>query len=67
MSPMFPRDTEKSDAADIRWFAGLAMQAIIVKSASVPDTKSEREEIALWSYRMGQAMLSMEKQLRDHE
>jgi hypothetical protein len=39
------------------------MQSIIEKQASVPDSESEREEIALWSYRMAQAMVATEKML----
>ncbi|MCA9175014.1 MAG: hypothetical protein KDB14_11080 [Planctomycetales bacterium] len=64
--PMFPvPDGAMSDgASDVKWFAGLAMQAIIAKQSTVPDTDAEREEIALWAYRMGQAMTAMEKQLR---
>lgn len=53
----------KPPERDLRWFAGLAMQAIMEKQASVPDSESEREEIALWSYRMAQAMVATEKRL----
>lgn len=48
---------------DLKWYAGLAMQAIIAKHASVPTTESEREEISLWAWRMGQAMLATEKRI----
>ena len=51
-----PKDAQSPGASDVKWFAGLAMQAIITKQATVPDTEVEREEIALWSFRMGQAM-----------
>ena len=66
MSPRNPSEMEPSTSPDInniRWFAGLAMQAIIAKQSSVPDSEVEREEIALWSYRMGQAMLATEARL----
>jgi hypothetical protein len=53
----------ESPVCDLRWLAGLAMQSIIEKQASVPDSESEREEIALWSYRMAQAMVATEKML----
>ena len=48
-APMFPvpNDCQFPGASDIKWFAGLAMQAIIAKQSTVPDTESEREEIAL--------------------
>ncbi|MEZ6097560.1 MAG: hypothetical protein R3E01_01175 [Pirellulaceae bacterium] len=49
---------------DIQWYAGLAMQAIISKQPTVPDTQVEREEISLWAYRMAQAMLATEKRIR---
>jgi hypothetical protein len=39
------------------------MQAIIAKMQTIPDTDSEREEIALWAYRMGQAMVETEQRL----
>ncbi len=64
-TPMFPvpKDAQSPGASDIKWFAGLAMQAIIEKQASTPDTESEREEIALWSWRMAQAMVATEKRI----
>ncbi len=58
-----PKDAQSPGASDIKWFAGLAMQAIIAKQKSVPDTESEREEIALWSWRMAQAMVAMGKHI----
>lgn len=58
------KDVPSIDASDVRWFAGLAMQAIIAKQPTVPDTPSEREEIALWAYRMGQAMVATEERLK---
>ncbi len=62
------RDTRQSEITAVKWYAGLAMQAIITKQDSVPTTESEREEIALWAWRMGQAMVATEKRIRaDHE
>ena len=63
--PMFPvpKDATSSGASDVKWFAGLAMQAIIDKQKTVPDTVAEREEIALWAWRMGQAMVATEKRI----
>ena len=46
------------------WFAGLAMQAIIAKQPDQTDTPIEREEVALWSFRMAEAMIEAEKQLK---
>ncbi len=48
---------------DLKWYAGLAMQAIMAKHANVPTTESEREEISLWAWRMGQAMIATEKRI----
>ena len=50
--------------SDLRWFAGLAMHAIIQKQPTVPDEVAEREEIALWAYRMAQEMVATEDRLR---
>ncbi len=47
----------------IRHFAGLAMQALIAHDGLI-ESKSAREEYALWSYRMAQEMLATEKRLR---
>ena len=65
-APMFPisGDDDVRGLSQVQWFAGLAMQAIIAKQASVPDTEAEREEIALWSIRMGEAMAAKSKQLK---
>lgn len=65
LSPMFPvpKEAQSSGASDVKWFAGLAMQAIIDKQKTLPDTESEREEIALWAWRMGQAMVATEKRI----
>jgi hypothetical protein len=58
-----PKEAQSPGASDTKWFAGLAMQAIIEKQKSVPDSESEREEIALWSWRMAQAMIAMEQRI----
>jgi hypothetical protein len=42
---------------DVSWFAGMAMQAIIARQG-VPRSDAERREVALWSFRMAQAMSS---------
>lgn len=64
-TPMFPvpKEAHSEGASDTKWFAGLAMQAIIGKQKSVPDTEPEREEIALWAWRMGQAMVATERRI----
>lgn len=46
------------------WFAGMAMQAIIAKQPSVTDSEVEREEVALWSFRMAESMIDTEKRLK---
>ncbi len=63
-NPMFPvpRDAESKGISEIKWFAGLAMQAIIIKQG-VPESDSSREEIALWAYRMAQAMTATDKRI----
>ena len=58
-----PKEAQSAGASDIKWFAGLAMQANIEKQKTVPDTVAEREEIALWAWRVGQAMVSTEKRI----
>lgn len=58
-----PSDAASPGASDVKWFAGLAMQAIIEKQKTVPDTVAEREEIALWAWRMGQAMVATEQRI----
>jgi len=55
------KESQSLQISDLKWFTGLAMQAIIAKQASVPDSQAEREEIALWAWRMGQAMMTTEK------
>lgn len=63
-SPMFPvpKDPESKGATDVKWFAGLAMQAMITKEG-VPKSETSREEIALWAFRMGQAMAATDHNL----
>jgi hypothetical protein len=63
-NPMFPvpRDAEARGATDVKWFAGLAMQAIIAKQG-VPESEAARDEIALWAFRMGQAMVGADRRL----
>ena len=60
-------EDKSSPPWDLHWFAGLAMQAIIEKQSAVPDTQTEREEIALWAYRMAQEMIATEKRLHVDE
>ena len=64
-TPMFPvpKDANSPGASEVKWFAGLAMQAIIAKQNSIPDTEAEREEIALWSFRMAQAMVLTDRRI----
>lgn len=50
-------------ASRVQWLAGLAMQSLILRLDSMPDSVAEREEIALWSYRMAQAMQKTEEML----
>ena len=54
-SPMFPvpQSAQTRGATDIKWFAGLA--------------ESAREEIALWAFRMGQAMAAADQRLHASE
>ena len=54
--------TGATDLPATRELAGLAMQALISRQG-IPETESAREEYALWSYRMAQAMLAVEKRL----
>ena len=49
--------------SEIVWFAGMAMQSIVAKLETVPDTPAEREEVALWSFRLAQAMVEMKQKL----
>jgi hypothetical protein len=62
MSGRIPEVKSADDFAAIRHFAGLAMQAIIAHQG-LTESESSREEYALWSYRMAQAMLATEKRL----
>ena len=64
VSPMFPvpNEAEFQGASDVKWFAGLAMQAMIAYRG-VPETEMAREEIALWAFRMGQAMVAADHHL----
>ena len=67
--PMFPvaGDAASNGASHVQWLAGLAMHALIGRAQGVPDSPEEREEIALWSYRMAQAMTKIESRLHIHE
>jgi hypothetical protein len=58
-----PENLHADKANKLVWFAGMAMQAIIAKQPSVTDTPVEREEVALWSFRMAEAMIEAQKQL----
>ena len=60
--PRVQEETTSHDLLASRQFAGLAMQALISRDG-IPESDSAREEFALWSYRMAQAMLAMEKRL----
>jgi hypothetical protein len=63
-SPMFPvpSDAQSKGVTDVQWFAGLAMQAIIARQG-VPSSESIRDEVALWAFRMGQAMVAVDRRL----
>jgi len=58
-----PPDATAAGISHLQWLAGLAMQALIHRNQGVPDSAVEREEVALWAYRMAQAMQKMEKRL----
>jgi hypothetical protein len=58
--------TSAEDLALIRHYAGLAMQALISHDG-LTESDSAREEYALWSYRMAQAMLATEMRLHIEE
>lgn len=64
VSPMFPvpQGAQSRGATDVKWFAGLAMQAMITRQG-FPESESAREEIALWAFRMGQAMVAADHRL----
>ena len=68
VTPMYPVPcgAESKGASDVKWFAGLAMQAIIEKRG-IPETESARDEFALWAYRMAQAMVRAEQTLHAAE
>ena len=67
--PMYPvaADAASHGSSHLQWLAGLAMQALIERAKGVPDSPEEREEIALWSYRMAQAMQKIEGRLHIQE
>ena len=66
MSTMFPvpSDATSQGTSHVQWLAGMAMQSLILRLDGVPDTQSEREEVALWAYRMAQAMKKMESRIK---
>jgi hypothetical protein len=55
-------NSESCCVSEVKWFAGIAMQAMIAKQG-IPESPSAREEIALWAFRMAQAMVAVGKQL----
>ncbi|MGI9456802.1 MAG: hypothetical protein ACR2NU_09580 [Aeoliella sp.] len=57
-----PRNAEFRGATDVKWFAGLAMQAIIIKQG-IPESEAARDEIAIWAIRMGQSMAAADDRL----
>jgi hypothetical protein len=57
-----PQGAESKGATDVKWFAGRAMQAMISQQG-IPESESAREEIALWAFRMGQAMVATDRSL----
>ena len=65
ISTMFPvpSDAASRGASHLQWLAGLAMQSLILRLDGIPDSESEREEIALWAYRMAEAMQKMESRI----
>ena len=62
-----PKDACAAGVSHLQWLAGLAMQSYIMRLRGVPDSESEREEVALWSYRMAQAMKKMESRIQIQE
>lgn len=60
------RGPDANSPDDVKWFAGMAMQAIIARQG-VPESSSAREEIALWAFRMGQAMVETDHRLHVSE
>lgn len=65
MYPM-PAEMMPNSVTDVKWYAGLAMQAIIARQG-VPDSNAAREEIALWAFRMAQAMVATDHRLHASE
>ena len=68
VSPMFPvpHEAVSYGATDVKWFAGIAMHAIVTQQG-IPHTDEAREEVALWAFRMGQAMAMADKRLHASE
>jgi hypothetical protein len=62
LAPADARNLESGSVSEVKWFAGIAMQAMIAKQG-IPESQSAREEIALWAFRMAQAMVAIGKQL----
>ena len=64
VEPMFPvpQGAEARGISEVKWFAGLAMQAIIAEQG-IPETESAREEAALRAFRMAQAMVVEDQRL----
>lgn len=62
VAPAAHETIASDDLLATRHFAGLAMQALISRDG-IPEVASAREEYALWSFRMAQAMVSTEKRL----
>ena len=68
-SSMYPisGDSVSHGGSHLQWLAGLAMQSLLMRLEGVPDSEAKREEIALGSYRMAQAMKRMENRIHVHE
>jgi hypothetical protein len=64
--PCSPPGLEINDQTDLKWYSGLAMQAMIARDG-VPHSPSEREEIALWAIRMAETMLAIGNRLHGCE
>lgn len=60
--PVKHRDAEPQESDELRWYCGLALQAMIARHG-VPENASAREEIALWAYRMAEQMVRTVRQL----
>ncbi len=50
------------EMTDVQRYAGLAMHAMIIKNG-IPGSPPAREEIALWAFRMGEAMVRSDRYL----